>query len=70
MNSPRAKAAVLNGRIAASRAFVVQLDEDAPTQLSESLSGRVENVATGERSLFDSLNDLEHFMRRSLANGD
>lgn len=70
MNSPRAKSAVRSGRTAASRAFVVQLDEDVPARLSEPVSGRVENVATGEQSLFDSLNALENFMRRSLANDD
>lgn len=70
MNSPRAKPAVVNGRFAASRAFVVQFDEDATARPSEPVSGRVENVATGEQALFDSLNDLEHFMRRSLANRD
>lgn len=70
MNSPRTKPAVRNGRIAANRAFVVQLDEVVITQRSESVSGRVENIATGEQSLFDSLNDLESFMRRSVTNAD
>lgn len=70
MNSPRAKSAVRSGRLAARRAFVVQLDEDMPARLTEPVSGRVENIATGEQSLFDSLDDLESFMRRSLATGD
>lgn len=70
MNSPRAKSALRNGRIAASRAFVVQLDEVVPTQRGQPVSGRVENVATGEQSSFDSLNDLESFMRRSARNAE
>ena len=70
MNSPRAKSAVHHGRLAARRAFVVQLDEEVPARRSEPVTGRVENIATGERSLFDSLDELESFMRRSLDNGD
>lgn len=66
MNSPRAKPAVPNGRFAARRAFVVQFDAAAADRPSEPISGRVENIATGEQSLFDSLNELENFMRREL----
>jgi len=65
MNSPHAKASVRSGRLAASRAFVVQLDEDTTTRLSEPVRGRIEHIATGEQCLFDSLGALESFMRRS-----
>lgn len=70
MNSPRAKSAARGSRLAARRAFVVQLDEEVPARRSDPVSGLVENIATGEQSLFDSLDDLESFMRRSLASGD
>ena len=65
MDYSRAKPLGSGGRIAADRAFVLQLS-DAPAALPEgSVSGRVENVATGEHAHFDSLQELEVFLRRS-----
>jgi len=65
MNSTLTKA---TGRLAASRAFVVQLDEDMTSRLSEPVRGRIEHIATGEQSLFDSLGSLESFMRKNFGN--
>lgn len=65
MNSSRAKAAAPSGRMVAGRSFVVQLHENLPARPSEPVSGRVENVATGEQAQFDSLEELDDFMRRS-----
>ncbi|MDM4772616.1 hypothetical protein [Solimonas sp. SE-A11] len=67
MNSPRSKTAAFGGRLAAARSFVVQLHEDPPKQASKPVSGRVENVATGEQAQFGSLQELDEFMRRSAA---
>ena len=64
MNSQRAKATYPRARFAAGRAFVVQLYEAEPAQPAEGVRGRVENVATGENTHFDSLQELGEFMRR------
>lgn len=52
-----------SGRIAAARSFVVQLHPTSPTATDEPISGRVENVATGEYTDFASLDELDQFMR-------
>ncbi len=70
MNSSRAKAPPTGGRINADRSFVVQLHRVSPGQSTEPVSGRVENVATGEHALFDSLQELDRFMRLSASRGD
>lgn len=65
MNSHRAKAAHPGGRLVAGRAFVVQLYEAQQAQSAEGVCGRVENVATGENAHFESLRELDEFMRQS-----
>ncbi len=63
MNSFRAKAPLTAGRVVADRSFVVQLHRALPAESSEPVSGRVENVATGEHAYFESLQELDDFMR-------
>jgi hypothetical protein len=48
-------------RIVPERLFVVQLHD----QGQDGLQGQVENVATGEQMRFESLQELDGFMRRT-----
>lgn len=52
-------------RYTAGRSFVVQLRDALSGAPQGLVSGRVENVATGENAVFDTLQELEAFMRRS-----
>lgn len=70
MNTYRAKTTRPGGRLISRRAFVVQLHEARPAQPSEGVSGRVENIATGENAEFDSLQELDEFMRQSRDKAD
>ena len=54
-----------SGRIAAARSFVVQLHPLSSASSEQPMRGRVENVATGEYADFDSLLELDQFMRQS-----
>ena len=65
MDRSRAKSAASGNRSIAHRSFVVQLNEALPVRQGNPVCGRVENVATGERAQFDTLQELEAFLLRS-----
>lgn len=62
MDYSRARPLGSSGRMAPERAFVLQLNH-APA--GKAVSGRVESVATGEHAQFETLQELEAFLKRS-----
>lgn len=65
MNHSRKRPAASGGRPVAHRSFVVQLNEPQPVRPGGAVCGRVEKVATGEHAQFDTLQELDAFLRRS-----
>jgi hypothetical protein len=65
MSSASTRSSFDPGRLIAERAFVVQLSGEHAPERSQDLSGRAENVATGEHVDFDSVQELEAFLRRA-----